>query len=141
MKGREVTFKIDKRREPVLLSEEESLKNTIIMALFLKQGQDPSRPEAGVDIRKYIYKTTDEIDSSRLLADLIATCGDQLVSTSIRNLAIASKTIGETYAMLIQIDLITNGQSKIMAIAMQKSFDKDRVHVNYRFVDRIENTQ
>lgn len=141
MEGREVTFQIDKRREPVLLSEEESLKNTIIMALFLKPGQDPSRPEAGPDIRKYIYKTTDEIDSSKILADLIIACGDQLVSTSIRNLAIASKVIGDRYSMIIQIDLLVHGQSKIMAIAMQKSFDKDRVHINYRFVDKVEKKQ
>ena len=138
MEGREVTFQIDKRREPVLLSEEESLKNTIIMALFLKPGQDPSRPEAGPDIRKYIYKTTDEIDSSKILADLIIACGDQLVSTSIRNLAIASKVIGDRYS---KIDLLVHGQSKIMAIAMQKSFDKDRVHINYRFVDKVDKKQ
>lgn len=141
MEGREVTFNIDKRREPVLLSEEQSLKNTIVMALFLKPGQDPSRPEAGVDIRKYIYKTTDEIDSSKILADLIVACGDQLVSTSIQNLAIASKVIDDKYTMLIQLDMYINGESKVMAIAMQKSFDKDRVHINYRFVDKVERKQ
>lgn len=136
MKGREVTFQIDKRREPVLLSEEDTLVNTIIRALFLKPGQNPVNPDAGVDIRKYIYKTTDEIDSSQIRADLILTCGSQLINTSIQNLAIASELVDGIRSMIIQIDIKIDDKAKILAIGMQQ-LANNRIHLNYKFMDKI----
>lgn len=136
MVGREVTFDIDKRREPVLLSEEDTIANTIIMALFLKPGQNPALSDAGVDIRKYIYKTTDEINSSQIRADLVKTCGNQLINTSIRNLAIASQVIDNVPSMIIQLNLIVSGEDRILAIGMQE-LSKNRVHLNYKFVDKV----
>lgn len=136
MIGREVTFDIDKRREPVLLNEEDSLAETIIMALFLEPGQNPCNSDAGVGIRKYIYKTTDEIDSSLVRADLIRTCGNQLINTSIRNLAIASEVVNDVRSMLIRMELNIGGEEKVLAIGMRK-LSNDRIHVNYKFVDKI----
>ena len=53
--AREITFKIDKYKKPVLLNTKESLAQTIINALLMVPGNLPGNPLVGVNVMQYLY--------------------------------------------------------------------------------------
>lgn len=136
MIGRDITFQIDKRRDPVLVSEEQTLANVILRALFLVPGQDPVFPNRGVNIRQYFNKTLDAIDVTKIQNDLVATCGEDNVAPYITDLSLASGPLEGKNTILIQIDLIINGVERLLAIAMQQAFGTQRIHINYTFTNK-----
>lgn len=137
MLKRQVTFDIDKRKEPVLLSEKDTILQIITMALFLKPGQNPCNPDAGVDIKKYLFRPLDEIDSTQIRNDLVRTCGKRFSNAAIKNVAVSNELIEGRYPVLaLQIDLVIDSEPAAIAMVMSNMSDKkERIHLDYEFVN------
>lgn len=72
------SFKINDYNQPKILSTLETYVNNIMMLLFGSPGFYPSIPELGMNIKQYLYKFEDEIDTEEIKSKLVSQCEDFL---------------------------------------------------------------
>lgn len=87
--GYDCTFELNDYNEPRLRDEAETLKNIVLLILFMKPGQYPSIPYLGMDIQNRLYSFYDEIDESSITRELMEQC--QFLGAYIRNGSIVVK--------------------------------------------------
>ena len=134
MQGREIDFTTDKYNKPSYLSKRDSVAQVISNALFLKRGNLPGHPDRGVDIEQYLSKPLDGVNELQLLADLKATCGDNLIGGDIESLSFRGVTYkGKEYALLI-IQLKIDNTDDLLAISIHKS-KKNIIRYQYNFIN------
>lgn len=72
--GYDTTFELNEFREPKIKSEIEVVKDIILFILFSKEGQYPSLPKIGLNIRSYLYSFYDDLNVMELKSELIHQC-------------------------------------------------------------------
>lgn len=87
--GYDCTFEMNDYNEPRLRDEAETLKNVVLLILFMKPGQYPSIPYLGMDLQNRLYSYYDEIDTSSMTRELIEQC--QFLGTYIQDGSIIIK--------------------------------------------------
>lgn len=83
----EVGFGLDNFMKPKVLDSYQSLAQVILNVLVMKKGNMPSLPHLGIDIRKYLYKFSDEIDVGALKNEIYSQVSEvlpQLISGEIK---------------------------------------------------------
>lgn len=135
MRGREVSFEINKYKKPVLLSKKESLVQLILNALFMVPGNEPGNPKAGVNIERYLYKPVTDSDGTNIEAALKQTCGSTLTSTILKSCKVTTIETEHGPAMVLAINVVVDDDDDTLAIILQKQ--QDRVHLNYKFMKEI----
>lgn len=133
MNGREIAFTTDKYNNPVYLSKRESLAQIILNALFLVPGNLPSHPERGVNIVKYLNKTSGSVNELQILEELKKTCGKDLVADEIESLSFQTVKYDGTDIALIMLKLKIDNTDDMMAISIQRVKDKV-VRYQYNFI-------
>ena len=110
----------------------------ILNALFMVPGNEPGNPEAGVNIMKYLYRTTDAIDTDEIRESLSRTIGENLVTSSISGISVTTNRMPDnTDVMAIVIQITVDDEEDSLAIILKK---KDmRVHFNYTFLSQVLN--
>lgn len=134
----EISFELNRYSKPKILNAKESMAQIILNALFMVPGNEPGNPEAGVDIMKYLYRTTDAIDTDEIRDALSRTIGDNLVTSSVGDITVVTNRMPDnTNVMAIVIQLSIDDEDDSLAIILKK---KDmRVHFNYAFLSRVLN--
>lgn len=72
--GYDFTFEINEFGEPRIATEVETLKNAVLFILMSKPGQYPSLPQLGMNTQDLLYSFYDEIDESKLQANIVEQC-------------------------------------------------------------------
>jgi hypothetical protein len=138
MLKREIDFTTDKYNDPVYLSKRDSVAQLVENALFMKKGNLLSHPDRYVDIERYLNKPVDSIDELRILADLKATIGEDLVGNDIKSLTfnvITTDVNGvDMEVALIVVSLSIDNTDDLMAIALQREKD-NVVRYQYSFIN------
>lgn len=83
----EVGFGLDNFMKPKVLDSYQSLAQVILNVLVMKKGNMPSLPHLGIDIQKYLYKFSDEIDVGALKNEIYSQVSEvlpQLISGEIK---------------------------------------------------------
>lgn len=83
----EVGFGLDNFMKPKVLDSYQSLAQVILNVLVMKKGNMPSLPHLGIDIKKYLYKFSDEIDVGALKNEIYSQVSEvlpQLISGEIK---------------------------------------------------------
>lgn len=73
---REVGFGLDDMQNPKVLSEKDSLKQIMYNIFVSRPGTYPSQPNLGINIRDYLYRFEDDIDTEGLKAKIFMNCVD-----------------------------------------------------------------
>lgn len=134
----EISFELNRYSRPKILNTKESMAQIILNALFMVPGNEPGNPEAGVNIMKYLYRTTDAIDTDEIRESLSRTIGENLVTSSISGISVTTNRMPDnTDVMAIVIQITVDDEEDSLAIILKK---KDmRVHFNYTFLSQVLN--
>lgn len=135
VKGKEISFQVNKYGQPALLNDKDSLVQIILNALLMVPGNLPSQPKKGVNIFQYLYTTHEPDELSDLIfTDLKYTVGDN-IGNSIGNLTVDILNNEQGSLFLLVIHLIADDENKEgenVAIAVQKV--NEVVRYNYSFL-------
>lgn len=74
----EVGFGLDNFMKPKILDSYESLAQVILNVLVMRKGNMPSLPHLGIDIQKYLYRFSDEIDVGALKNEIYSQVSELL---------------------------------------------------------------
>lgn len=74
----EVGFGLDNFMKPKILDSYESLAQVILNVLVMRKGNMPSLPHLGIDIQKYLYRFSDEIDVGALKNEIYSQVSEVL---------------------------------------------------------------
>lgn len=135
---KDVSFGFNKYNEMDVLSEDETIANTIVNSLFLSPGNVPGLPTKGVDLRnKYMYKTDDSYSSEALKNAIINTCGRTVCGAIISDVDISiQKTTTEESIFLVIVRIIKGGKEKILGITMMEDKSKsEKIKFNFDYID------
>lgn len=133
----EVDFGLNNFGKPKELSESESIARLLLNILLMRPGQLPSMPHIGINIRKYLYKFDDEIDTESLKRDIAFQCSELIPfidTTNMKLLVVNYK--GEGILMLI-MPLVVAGKSQELLIGFKKGESSDDIVFNYQFEDKL----
>lgn len=137
MDRREITFKIDKYKKPVLLSIKESIARIIINALLMVPGNLPGNPLVGVNIMQYIYRKVDDVNTTQIMENLQFAVGDTLGDTVLDDVSVASVRDPEGDILVINVRLrMPDAREDDTLVVLLKKTD-DRVHFNYKFMSEV----
>lgn len=135
--AREITFKIDKYKKPVLLNTKESLAQTIINALLMVPGNLPGNPLVGVNVMQYLYRKIDDVDSNKIMEDLRFAIGETLGDTVLDDVSIASvrDPEGDILVVTVRLRMPDTREDDSLVVLLKKK--DDRVHFNYKFMSEV----
>ena len=137
MDRREITFKIDKYKKPVLLSTKESIARIIINALLMVPGNLPGNPLVGVNIMQYIYRKVDDVNTTQIMENLRFAVGDTLGDTVLDDVSVASVRDPEGDILVVNVRLrMPDAREDDTLVVLLKKTD-DRVHFNYKFMSEV----
>ena len=137
MDRREITFKIDKYKKPVLLSTKESIARIIINALLMVPGNLPGNPLVGVNIMQYIYRKVDDVNTGQIMENLQFAIGDILGDTVLDDVSVASVRDPEGDILVVNVRLrMPDAREDDTLVVLLKKTD-DRVHFNYKFMSEV----
>ena len=137
MDRREITFKIDKYKKPVLLSTKESIARIIINALLMVPGNLPGNPLVGVNIMQYIYRKVDDVNTSQIMENLQFAIGDTLGDTVLDDVSVASVRYPEGDILVVNVRLrMPDAREDDTLVVLLKKTD-DRVHFNYKCMSEV----
>ena len=135
--AREITFKIDKYKKPVLLNTKESLAQTIINALLMVPGNLPGNPLVGVNVMQYLYRKIDDVDSNKIMEDLRFAIGETLGDTVLDDVSITSvrDPEGDILVVTVRLRMPDTREDDSLVVLLKKK--DDRVHFNYKFMSEV----
>ena len=137
MDRREITFKIDKYKKPVLLSTKDSIARIIINALLMVPGNLPGNPLVGVKIMQYSYRKVDDVTTSTIMENLQFVVVDTLGDTVRDDVSVASGRDPEGDILVVNVRLrMPDAREDDTLVVLLKKTD-DRVHFNYKFMSEV----
>lgn len=133
----EVTFGTDKYGDPELLDYKTSIAQQIVNALFLVPGNLPSLPKAGVNIKKYMYMSQEELEASApiIKSDLKYTCGAVMSDVVIGGIDFSVQTSSKGEAVFLLIVTVTFPKEETSVLGISIVDSKDRVRFNFDYAD------
>lgn len=133
----EVSFSFNKYNKPKLLDLKTSVANTIINALFMVPGNNPSNPQAGVDINSYFYKYEDSINSEDIQTALTNTCGSLPGGATITsvNFSCIDVTNSTVFLLLVRLSIPREDDTALGVVFKRVSTEQDVINFNFEYVD------
>jgi len=134
----ELDFGLDNFGKQKILSQSETIAQLILNILLMRPGQMPSMPHIGIDIRKYLYKFEEDIDSEALKKEINYQCSlliPYLDLTGLRLMVVDYH--GEGVLMLI-IPLSISSQNETLLIGFKKDSNSGEIVFNYQFEDKLK---
>ncbi len=130
---REVDFGVDNFQKPKVLSIKDSIAQLIMNMFLMRPGNMPSLPNVGVDIRKYLYKTENQLDLSELKKKIFDDCSQLLSFVSIGDIQTVIIQHEGQDLLLIHIPLIgldDGDESLIMGFQQEQN---GSLRIKYQF--------
>ena len=130
----EVGFGLDNFMKPKILDSYESLAQVILNVLVMRKGNMPSLPHLGIDIQKYLYKFSDEIDVGALKNEIYSQVSELLPYLISGEIKISVVTYDGKDLLLVAIpindtspdDAIIFGFSKGLNNSVETSYSLER---------------
>lgn len=129
----ETSYTVDKYRRPKLLTKNDSIVQTLMNALFMKPGNLPGLPNVGCDIEQYLYKTTTDLDSNKLISDLEYSCGKIISGITVTDIAFNVVTFKGEAVFVLSVKISSDDSDQILAIGIKR--DNDIIRYNPEFID------
>lgn len=85
---REVAFGVDEFQKEKILSPQESLQQILYNIFVMRPGQLPSQPDKGINIRSYLYRLEDDIDTNDLKQKIFRNCSDLLTYLTLDDIVV-----------------------------------------------------
>lgn len=118
--------------QPKYLTEKESLIRNILMIIFGKPGFYPSIPTIGMDIKQYLYKFADDIDTEKLKEELAAECNDFLPEISSGDLDIQVKVYNKKPLIIFILPVLNDVENYQIALGITSNAYGEMI---YKFVE------
>lgn len=131
MGEREITYGIDRRGNPAMLSNKESIAQRIINAIFMAPGNLPNIP-VGLKVEDYLYEHSSSIQSADVFATLKKACGDDFMRDYVKSVECYVVPIQGNPSFLLSVDLTVDGDDDTMSLVLTKQ--NDTVKFNYTFL-------
>lgn len=100
------TFGVNHFKEPEVLSETRTYVNNILMLLFGEPGFYPSIPTIGMNIQKYLYMFSDDINTSEIKAELAHQCSEFLPQVESGNFEVYKTVQNGVNVLIFQLPII-----------------------------------
>lgn len=126
------TFTVNDYNKPKMLTPKETYVNNILMLLFGKPGFYPSIPSLGLNIKQYLYKFEDEINTEDIKNQLVEQCSDFLPEVNSGDLDVISTVYNERPLLIFKLPNIDDTKSYEVAIGVTTN---DKGEMIYNFVE------
>ena len=126
------TFSVNNFNKPKNLTELETKVHNILMLLYGKPGFYPSIPSIGMDIKKYLYMFTDEINTEQIKNELARQCAEFIPDVQTGDFEVVKTTFKDQNLLIFQLPVIddTNKHSVTIGITLN-----DQGELIYKFVE------
>lgn len=134
----ELDFGFDNFGKQKVLSQSETIAQLILNILLMRPGQMPSMPHIGIDIRKYLYRFEDELDSDALKQDITRQCSALIPFIDLSGLRLMVVNYKGEGVLMIIVPLSITGTQQDLLIGFKKNADSGDIVFNYQFEDKLK---
>lgn len=114
---KEVGFGSDDMGRPKVLSQNASIAQIIYNIFLMEPGTYPSQPEKGIGIRRWLYKTEDEIDSTELKKRIFENCSDLISFLEFDDVEVIFTDIEGQGVLIVILPLKVTNESMLLAFS------------------------
>lgn len=125
---KEVGFGTDDKGKPLVLDAKKSLAQLIFNMFMLDPGTYPSQPEKGIGIRRWIYKTEDEMNLDELKRLIFSNCSDLINHLELDDVRVTFVEHQGQGILLIMIPLKIDDEALLIGFN-----GNDKNEIQYRF--------
>ena len=129
----EMDFKLNSFNEQAIYTGTLAYAHRIKNLLFLRPGDIPSMPEAGLNIQGYRYKALDDLVSGALKEDIATQVSNYIVDLPIENIDISTGFWQNDYFLILKIYLYQEDSEIIYAVQQPKG---EVVNFNFKIYDK-----
>lgn len=129
----EMDFKLNNFNEQAIYTGTLAYAHRIKNLLFLRPGDIPSMPEAGLNIQGYRYKALDDLVSGALKEDIATQVSNYIVDLPIENIDISTGFWQNDYFLILKIYLYQEDSEIIYAVQQPKG---EVVNFNFKIYDK-----
>lgn len=133
----EVDFGLNNFGKQKVLSEADSIARLLLNILFLRPGQMPSMPHIGINIRKYLYKFEDDIDTDTLKREISFQCSELLPSIDTSGMKLMVVNYRGEGVLVLLMPVYVSGTHKELLIGIKQDSDSGDLTFKYQFDDII----
>ena len=134
----EIDFGLDNFGKQKLLSQSETIAQLILNILLMRPGQMPSMPHIGIDIRKYLYKFEEDIDSEALKREINYQCSILIPYLDLSGLKLMVVDYHGEGVLMIIIPISITGSEETLLIGFKKDNANGEIVFNYQFEDKLK---
>ena len=132
----EIVFGVDNFGKQKELSEAETIAQMLLNLFLMRPGQLPSLPHIGMDIRKFLYKFEEDINTDQIRDEIVSQCSALLPYISVQQIQVLLVPFNNETILYILIPLtilVDNGGTLIYGF--KKSNTSSAVSFNYKIAD------
>lgn len=126
------TFSVNNFNKPKNLTELETKVHNMLMLLYGKPGFFPTIPSIGMDIKKYLYMFSDEIDTNAIKNELARQCSEFIPDIKTGEFEVLKTTYQGQNLLIFQLPIITDSSKHSATIGITLN---DRGELVYKFVE------
>ena len=132
MGEQEITYGMDRRGKPALLSKKESKAQQLINAIFMAPGNIPNLP-IGLKVEDYLYGDANSIQSSQAFNALKKACGEEFMVNNVKSLDCYVVDIAGNPSFLLSAHItVDDEEDDTMALVLTRQ--DETVKFNYSFL-------
>lgn len=136
MIGSEVQFGLNNFKEPITLTESESIGQLFKNLLLMRPGQLPSMPHLGIDIKQYLYAFEEELDTEAIKEEISKQAASIMPYVNTDSLEFTTVTIKGTTVFVLMLPINIQNNTKTMVLGMRKN-SNNAVVIDYKFEDNL----
>lgn len=133
----ELDFGLDNFGNQKTLSEADTIAQLLLNILFMRPGQMPSMPHIGIDIKKYLYRFEDEIDTTALKNEISSQCSTLIPYIDLSSMQLLTVNYHGEGVLMIIIPLMIRGNDENLLIGLKKNKDTGGITFNYQIEDKL----
>lgn len=126
------TFSVNDFNKPKMLSTLETYVYNIMMLLFGEPGFYPSIPSIGMNIKQYLYKFEDDINTIEIKSELARQCREFLPEIVSGDLDVTVKTLNDRPILIFQLPIIDDVAKYSVALGVTTNKNGEMI---YKFVE------
>lgn len=131
----ELDFGLDSFGRQKVMSPEDTLAHLLINLLFMRPGQFPSMPHLGINIRKYLYNFSDELDVETLKSEIQSQCLILVPYLDLTGMVLdVIDYLNDSFLLLV---IPVNFQDSEKSLILGFKTDDDKVLFDFKFEDKL----
>lgn len=136
----ELSFGLDNFKNQKTLNQVETLTQLLVNILMLKPGQMPSLPHLGMNIKQYIYKSQEEINTALIKNELRKQCSTITPYINMDNIQVLVLPYENESILYINIPfsvLVEGAENQTLLMGLKKQRTSNEVTFNYKVTNTI----